>query len=186
MYRWKDSAFTPDGIAQADEAVISFLKRERKKPVKAASVQSRPVPPPVPLDVTGRIISRLGLSFVVGSRNDSLFRFACSLNAQGYEDSAIKVLTERCNAEHGSPPLSDCELTTLISSALSKPKGVPRTVESVGGNFAAYEENISQKYPFIVPKETKDGDITYSVSCTKLASYIRNTERFFFLESHGE
>lgn len=32
----------------------------------------------------------------------------------------------------------------------------------------------------------KDGDITYSVSCTKLAAYIRKTERFFFLESHGE
>lgn len=186
VYRWKDSAFTPDGIAQADEAVISFLKQERKKTVKAANVQSKPVPQPVPLDVTGRIISRLGLSFDEGSRNDSLFRFACSLNGQGYEDSAIKDLTERCNAEHCAPPLSDSELTTLISSALSKPKGVPRTVESVGGNFAAYEENISQKYPFIVPRETKDGDITYSVSCTKLAAYIRKNERFFFLESHGE
>lgn len=32
VYRWKDSAFTPDGIAQADEAVISFLKQERKRP----------------------------------------------------------------------------------------------------------------------------------------------------------
>lgn len=155
VYRWKDSAFTPDGIAQADEAVISFLKQERKKTVKAANVQSKPVPQPVPLDVTGRIISRLGLSFDEGSRNDSLFRFACSLNGQGYEDSAIKDLTERCNAEHGSPPLSDSELTTLISSALSKPKGVPRTVESVGGNFAAYEENISQKYPLLFLRKRK-------------------------------
>lgn len=190
-YRWTDG-FHPEKIAQADEAVLAFLHQKKQKaksdlPNLQAEARKRRKPEPLPLDPLDRVISSLALDFSQGTRNDSLFKLAASLQARGFEDNEIKRLVSRANSERCTPSIEQSELDTIINSALSRyTKGIPKTLDSIGGNFAAYEEKLAKKYPFIIPKQDATGNISYTVSAPQLAEYIRKTEHYFFLDTGGE
>lgn len=183
-YEWV-SGFDISKIADGG-AVLDKLLTERE------TRENTPVPPqevqPLPIsgNVTDRIVAKLRLDFGEGNRNDSIHRLASSLQGQGYADSVIIELCTRANAERCTPPLSDKEVETAVGSALKNlKKGVPRCVSAVG-DFERYVERLTEKLPYIVPHEMKDGTITYSVSRTQLAAYFRAHEHYFFLDTGGE
>lgn len=197
-YEWQ-SGFDPAQIAQGGavlDKLLSYQKAEaaRKpkpviKPIQTENqrTENNRKSSPVPLDITETIIQNLGLSFSEGSRNDSLFSLAASLQARGYQDGAIFDLVSKANAERCSVPLGDKELETIIRSATEHyPKGIPRTIEAAGGSIEAYTERLAEKFPYIVPHERKDGGIYYTVSPQLLAAYVRKHDHYFFLDTGGE
>lgn len=58
-----------------------------------------------------------------GGRNDMLYRLACSLQAKGFSDTAIKEAIKAENELKCVPPLPAREINTLVNSALTKEKG---------------------------------------------------------------
>lgn len=58
-----------------------------------------------------------------GARNSTLYRFACSLQAQGVPDDAIMAAVIETNRHRCLDPLSDAEITQIVSSALTHQKG---------------------------------------------------------------
>ena len=190
-YKWADG-FRPEKIAQADEAVLAFLQQKKQKvktdvPKVDEEASKRRKPDPLPLDPLDRVISNLALDFSQGTRNDSLFKLTASLQARGFEDNEIKRLLYQANAERCTPSIEQSELDTIINSALSRyTKGIPKTLDSIGGNFYAYEEKLAKKYPFIIPRQDTKGNISYTVSAPQLAEHIRQTEHYHFLDTGGE
>ena len=63
-----------------------------------------------------RLPDRIG----AGGRNDTLFKYASSLQAQGRDDVEIALLVERANAERCRPPLPDSEIRVLVESATGR------------------------------------------------------------------
>ena len=63
-----------------------------------------------------------------GSRNDTLYRMACSLQAQEWDDDAIRHTVRSYNDTRCEPPLPQAEVDRLLESALSKPKGRSSTL----------------------------------------------------------
>lgn len=61
-----------------------------------------------------------------GSRNDTLYRYGCSLQAKGYSDDEIFNKLEDANT-HCDIPLKDEELSTIYNSVLEKEKGTRYT-----------------------------------------------------------
>lgn len=64
-----------------------------------------------------------------GSRNDTLFKAASSLQAKGLSDSAILAAVQEENRARCNPPLSDREVETIVKSALRYKKGTPEPAE---------------------------------------------------------
>jgi putative DNA primase/helicase len=70
--------------------------------------------------------STLGLenrsaSILEGSRNDSLYRLARSLNAKGLSAPAIEAAVKAENAARCKPPLSDEEVDNIVENVLNQP-----------------------------------------------------------------
>ena len=85
-----------------------------------------------------------------GTRNDTLFKLACSLQEQGFPDSAIVAAVRQSNSELCDDPLPDDELQIIITSALRYKKGEMKVVK----NGEEWHE------PKLTYKVTKDGEIT--------------------------
>ena len=58
-----------------------------------------------------------------GTRNDKLYRYACSLQSQGYPDDRLISMVFVANNERCDPPLEDGEVNTIIASAMKYEKG---------------------------------------------------------------
>lgn len=183
-YEWAsgfDILKIADGGADLDKLLTERETRDNA-PILPQEVQ----PLPISGNVTDRIVTKLGLDFGEGNRNDSIHRLASSLQGQGYADSVIIELCTRANAERCTPPLSDKEVETAVGSALKNlKKGVPRCVSAVG-DFERYVERLEKKFSFIIPHEKKDGSIFYTVSAPKLADYMLKNDRFIVLDTGGE
>ena len=63
-----------------------------------------------------------------GTRNDKLFRFACSLRSQGMNEDEILASVAVMN-QRGDPPLSDDEVNTIVASASKYEGGIPDTTD---------------------------------------------------------
>lgn len=61
-----------------------------------------------------------------GQRNDTLYRYACSLQAKGVADDQIAALVDEANASLCKPPVAASEIDLLLGSALRHEKGQPR------------------------------------------------------------
>ena len=85
-----------------------------------------------------------------GTRNDTLFKLACSLQEQGFPDTAIFDAVRRSNLELCDDPLGDEELETIINSALRYKKGELKIIK---GTEEWHEPKLTYKI-------TKDGEIT--------------------------
>ena len=95
-----------------------------------------------------------------GKRNDTMFRLACSLQGKGLTDTAILAAVQAENKSKCKPPLSDSELSNIVSSALSHHKGMSskmeQKIESAGGTA------------YIQLAKSKDGKILQTIGncCT--------------------
>lgn len=67
---------------------------------------------------------------VSGKRNETMFRFACSLQAKGLPDIAIEASVIAVNKKNCQPPLDDKEVQQIISSVLKFEKNKPITLNS--------------------------------------------------------
>lgn len=169
-YKWA-STFNPTMISMVDDTV--------KKLIGSVTVTSTPsnYPAKPPLDIGT-------LNFNQGNRNDSLFRYGCSLQGKGFDD--IKILEEltRINSSKCNPPLSSEEVNKIYSSVISKPKGNNVNVNSITIN----QSDVSdiKIYPYVVVKDLPHGESRKTIHPQRLAAYIRQMNHYFFIESNGE
>lgn len=77
-----------------------------------------------------------------GSRNETMHRLACSLQAQGLSDSAIAQAVRESNADICEPPLPDKEIDTIISSALRYKKG---ELKAIRMDLEWHEPNLTMQ-----------------------------------------
>nr|WP_321153046.1 VapE domain-containing protein [uncultured Acetatifactor sp.] len=92
-YSWMNSL----PIARADQRVYDFLEGREK---------------PGPFVLPGAVAE--------GGRNDTLFKYAASLQAKGLADDAIRQEVEKANQERCMPPLDDKDVETIIRSVLGR------------------------------------------------------------------
>lgn len=100
-YEWE---YSPDdfGLVEADEVVYKLLETDKRE--KAESF-------------------KLPEIIISGKRNETIFRFACSLQAKGLPDEAIEASVKAINETKCQPPLKDSELNTIINSVYRFKKG---------------------------------------------------------------
>ena len=141
-YQWEDA---PNEIplAPIDDTVRRFLFGENEKSKTATDFK-----------LPDRIPS--------GERNDTLFRLACSMQAQGLPDAAIMAALEQTNRTACDVPVDDDELETIISSALKYQKGELKTIS---------KDMPEWREPQITMMVNKDGEVT-----DKPAQTIHNAE----------
>ena len=141
-YQWEDA---PDEIplAPINDVVRRFLFGENEKTQGATDFK-----------LPDRIQS--------GERNDTLFRLACSMQAQGLPDAAIMAALEQTNQTACDVPVNDDELETIVSSALRYQKGELKTISKDMPEWRA---------PQITMVVNKDGEVT-----DKPAQTIHNAE----------
>ena len=66
-----------------------------------------------------------------GARDDTLFKYACSLQAQGYQDHEIFTLVHAVNAQRCKPPLENRLVDAKVNSALNYEKGKPHGAQEI-------------------------------------------------------
>lgn len=73
---------------------------------------------------------------VEGTRNDTLFRLACSLRERGLSQAAIEAALLAANTEHCQPPLEDDEVAAIAKSACRYEPGElnPPTLKPIGAD----------------------------------------------------
>ena len=119
------------------------------------------------------------LCFDEGSRNDSLYRYGCSLQGKGYDDLKISAELTAMNLAKCNPPLSAEEVNKIYNSVISQPKGNKQNEEEI--ELADYTQ-----YPYVDVKKSSNGDVRLIINPQKLAAYIRENNHYFFIESVGE
>ncbi|MCH1982468.1 DUF927 domain-containing protein [Ruminococcus sp. OA3] len=99
-YEWE---YAPDEfqIAEANETVFSFIMPEKDLERKRFEVPE---------------------TIMQGSRDDTIFKLACSLQAKGLSDEAILAAVQKENETRCVPPLSDKEVRQKVESALKYQK----------------------------------------------------------------
>lgn len=105
-YEWEYDPEEYD-IAEANETVMQLLSVGKK-----VEVDNFTMP-----DKVGK-----------GSRNDTMYKLACSFQAKNLPDSVIRASMSAANNEMCEPPLSDDELDKIIQSALRHDKGTSAPV----------------------------------------------------------
>lgn len=85
-----------------------------------------------------------------GKRNDTLYRFACSMQSKGASDEAILAAVKAENASRCNPPLTDDEVAKIVSSALKYAKGETLQIQKAG----------EWREPKIKYALDKNGDVT--------------------------
>lgn len=109
-YEWDMEPWEDCEIAEADATVLEFVRTDG-----AQERQRFELPDVIPQ----------------GKRDDTLFRYACSLQAQGLPDDKIMTIVSDANRARCNPPMSDEEVRNKVRSALGYDKG--KSIESVGG-----------------------------------------------------
>lgn len=90
-------------------------------------------------------------TIAAGARNDTLYRLACSLQAQGIPDEAILAAVLKTNASACIEPLEDEEVHQIVSSALKHAKGEMRVIAKT--NLEWHEPELSYQVD-------KNGEVT--------------------------
>jgi len=140
-YAW-EHAFEDCDIAEANKSVLELVNYGLKKEEEESEQQNE----------------KFSLPGVIedGTRNDTLYRYACSLQSKGYDDKDIMELVLLANDKRCKTPCTGKDLTELkktIRSALTHKKGVekPRIkLETISGDDL---ERMDLKPPeFLVSK----------------------------------
>lgn len=101
-YEWDMEPWEDCEIAEADATVLEFVRTDG-----AQDRQRFELPDEIPQ----------------GKRDDTLFRYACSLQAQGLPDDRILTIVSDANRARCKPPMSDEEVRNKVHSALGYDKG---------------------------------------------------------------
>lgn len=109
-YEWE---YAPEDIvlAKANDTIIHFLKIGTNKPTERF--------------IAPEIIKS-------GTRNETIFRFACMMQAKGASDNTVFAATMAENNARCVPPLSESEVRTIVKSAFQYEKGKPIHISSDG------------------------------------------------------
>ena len=158
-------------ITPADDVVNKFLSLAGSGKKGNKNSNAKNVLP------KGKIIDKL--CFDEGSRNDSLYRYGCSLQGKGYDDLKISAELTAMNLSKCNPPLSAEEVNKIYNSVISQPKGNKQNEEEI--ELADYTQ-----YPYVDVKKSSNGDVRLIINPQKLAAYIRENNHYFFIESVGE
>lgn len=94
------------GVARADKRVMEFVRFAQQN-----STRGR------------RERFKLPDTIGAGARNDTLMRYACSMQARGDDDALILAALQGVNQLRCDPPLSDEEVLSIVKSATSYEKG---------------------------------------------------------------
>lgn len=100
-----------------------------------------------------------------GSRNDSLFRLACSLRSTGLRDeNALLDMLSAFNSAHVNPPLGPSELLQIVRSAL---------------RYAPYDDSPAATLtePMATVTTTTGCEIDVEASCLPATSTVNGVER---------
>ena len=139
----------------------------KARPKKREAVKSAPRGEAIPFS---GVISdgRFELPDVIeqGERDTTLFRYACSLQAQGVDDDVLWQLVSDANETRCNPPMSQKDVETKIRSAQKYEKGT--SAEAIAAKaredsglppVAAVEGSDSKHYDFIREScEIQDGE----------------------------
>lgn len=115
-YEWVLSPYDA-AVAPVDSRVLEFL--EYVKPRKASAVTEHVEKFELPGEIGA------------GGRNDTLFRYASSLQRRGFSDSEIRVQVEAANALRCRPPLPAADIETICSSVCGRYEKGAKTDGSV-------------------------------------------------------
>lgn len=110
-YQWEEST-DENTIADVDDKVLEFLQTGQRQDDQREEF-------------------KLPETIQSGSRNDTLFRLACSLQAQGLPDAAILEAVNETNLARCMPPLPDNEIQLIIKSALQYSKGELKIMDTL-------------------------------------------------------
>ena len=94
-----------------------------------------------------------------GERNDTLFRYGCSLQAKGYSDEEILNKLEDANTRC-DVPLQDDELTTIYNSVIEKEKGIKRV---------HFDTDLPDGWHYPVIDKSEDGKVFQTIHNAKEA-----------------
>lgn len=111
---WDLAPDTTD-LAWADDNVLAFLKA-----IRNANTQSGT-----------KSVFTLPETIKKGERDSTLFKYACSLQAQGYNDSEITRFVLDANERRCQPALRRWEVDMKIRQALKYPKGEPMELKEI-------------------------------------------------------
>lgn len=135
-YAWEDDP-ADIGISEIDDVVRKFLA------IKSTSGDGESFQLPSIIES--------------GKRNSTLYRFACSLQAQGLSDTAVMAAVREENNVRCVPPIDEDELTQLVGSALKYAKGENKILQSFGEEY---------RPPKLTMKIDKNGDLTEDIAQT--------------------
>lgn len=108
-YEW----INDEPIAEANDAVYEFLNKKKASPIPTSSYSSQPT-----MDNS---------SIQAGTRNDTLFRMACSMQAKGFADFVIMSAILEQNRRCCNPPLPESEIISLVNNVEFRyTKGTPK------------------------------------------------------------
>lgn len=88
-----------------------------------------------------------------GTRNNTLYKYGCSLQSQGVSDEEILLALQDANTRC-TEPLKDEEIKTLYESATSKPKGIKRIYS---------DSSIPEKWREPEIAKTDDGKVCQTI-----------------------
>ncbi len=166
-YTWVGD-FGIDKIASADQTVSKILSLGCNKTnnISLSTISNKLI---LQTDILDR------LNFDEGSRNDSLYRFGCSLQGKGVSDvdisnELIKINLSRCN-----PPLSVQEVNSIYNSVISKPKGYKASINKsktmYNDSAIGDDNNVSTDDTFTIVRNISDlGDLEFEDYVELLAS----------------
>ncbi len=99
-YEWEHH---PDdfAVAEADDNVYAFIRHVQGERRRGAKF-------------------KLPDSIASGARNDTLFKYASSLQAQGYDDVYISMALAKVNEERCMPPLPKGDIATIVASVTDR------------------------------------------------------------------
>lgn len=125
------------GIAEATATTISDLTQ---LDVPVAENESAITPAEAKRFVLPDVIPERGTEY--GGRDNTLFRYGCSLQAKGWDDDAITEELQRTNIDRCDPPLPRRDMDRIIKQALKYPKGnpLPDWVEELNDRHAVVAE----------------------------------------------
>lgn len=121
-------------IAEANQLVYNFLE---KKDVQKVFTLPAEIPE--------------------GSRNDTLFKYAASLQTKGVPDNAILEAVQKINYERCLPALPDADINTIVHSVTAR-----------------YEKGKGNHLNFPDMKILKDGSVRISVTAANTAAMLEH------------
>ena len=93
-------------IAEANDAVLELCRSHKPGTGRSEATKEDQLAPIMP-----------------GTRNDTIYRLACSLQAKGLTDEAIRAAVMAENKNRCVPPMGEAEIERIIANAIRQPKG---------------------------------------------------------------